>query len=136
MLLHWDQDPFSFHVEGFGMNRVVLFGVAIFFAFVSIALLGGDNLVVAGHGCHGFRGGKKCDGATLTKSHCAGKLRCHGSKKCTGIKKGHGRVRCHGFKRCSGSKGNGGEIAPPPPTEARGPLFRRGPLFYYRVSYR
>lgn len=116
------------------MNRMILFGIVTFFAFVGIALLGGDKLVVAGHGCHGCKGGKKCDGATLTKSHCAGKARCHGSKKCTGSKKSHGRVRCHGRKRCSGSKG--GEIAPPPPKEASMPRIRRAPLSYFRVSYR
>jgi len=35
------------------MNRVLVFGIAIFFAVVGIALLGGDSKAVAGHGCHG-----------------------------------------------------------------------------------
>jgi hypothetical protein len=119
--LRFAQIGFIFHLEDIGMNRTILFGVAIFFAFVAIALIGGDAQVIAGHGCHGCsgakRGAKKCDGATLTKT------RCHGSKK------------SHGSKRCSGSKAKG-EIAPPPPKETRVPRLRRAPLVYYRVSYR
>ena len=42
------------------MNRVLCFGIAIFFAVVGIALVGGEkNVAVAGHGCHGCSG---CDG--------------------------------------------------------------------------
>jgi len=121
------QVGFIFLVEDIGMNRTILFGVAIFFAFVAIALIGGDTQVIAGHGCHGCsgakKGAKKCDGATLTKT------RCHGSKKC------HGSKRCSGSKGCSGSKAKG-EIAPPPPKETRVPRLRRAPLAYHRVSYR
>lgn len=36
------------------MNRVLVLGVAIFFAVVGIAMISGDSTVVAGHGC-------KCD---------------------------------------------------------------------------
>jgi hypothetical protein len=110
---------------------MILCGVVAFVAFVGMALLGGENLVVAGHGCHGCSGAKKnarkCNGATLTKERAAGKRRCHGSK------------RCNGSKRCSGSKPKaegGGEIAPPPPKEARTLRLRRAPLRFYRVTYR
>jgi|GEM_PF-3001001 len=110
------------------MNRTILFGVAIFFAFVAIALIGGDTEVMAGHRCHGCKGARKgarkCDGAKLTKT------RSHGSKRC------HGAKRCHGSKRCSGSSKTMGEIAPPPPKETRAPRLRRAPLVYHRVSYR
>jgi hypothetical protein len=44
------------------MNRTLVFGIAIFFAVVGIALLGGDNAAVAGHGCHGCDGYAACDG--------------------------------------------------------------------------
>jgi hypothetical protein len=114
-------------VEDFGMNRMILCGVVAFFAFVGMALLGGENLVIAGHGCHGCSGakknGRKCNGATLTKERAAGKRRCHGSK------------RCSGSKPAPKAEG-GGEIAPPPPKEARTLRLRRAPLRFYRVSYR
>lgn len=109
---------------------MILFGVATFFAFVGIALLGGDNLVVAGSGCHGAKrchGGKRCHGAKRNARKCDG---------ATLTKERGKKVRCHGRKRCSGSKATGGEIAPPPPKEARAPQLRRAPLAHYRVSYR
>ena len=119
-----------FLVEDIGMNRTILFGVAIFFAFVAIALIGGDAQVIAGHGCHGCKGARKgarkCDGATATKT------RCHGSKRSRGSKLCHGSKRCHGSKGCSGDSKATGEIAPPPPKETRAPRLRRAPL---AVSY-
>ncbi len=45
------------------MNRVFVFGVAVFFAIVGIALLGGEKQAVAGHGCNGCHGAVACDGA-------------------------------------------------------------------------
>ena len=108
------------------MNRMILCGVVAFVAFVGMALLGGENLVVAGHGCHGCSGAKKnarkCNGATPTKDRAAGKRRCHGSKRCSGSK--------------PKAEGGGGEIAPPPPKEARTLRLRRAPLRFYRVTYR
>ena len=107
------------------MNRMILCGVVAFFAFVGMALLGGENLVIAGHGCHGCsgarKGARKCNGATLTKERAAGKRRCHGKKRCSGSK-----TKVEG----------GGEIAPPPPKEARTLRLRRAPLRFYRVTYR
>jgi hypothetical protein len=38
------------------MNRMFVFGIAIFFAIVGIALVGGEKVAVAGHGCHGCSG--------------------------------------------------------------------------------
>ena len=49
------------------MNRMILCGVVAFVAFVGMALVGGENLVIAGHGCHGSK-------------------RCNGSKRCSGSK--------------------------------------------------
>ena len=48
------------------MNRALILGIAIFFAIVGIALLGGENQAVAGHGCHGCGGCSSRDGSTHT----------------------------------------------------------------------
>ena len=102
------------------MNRKVTLGVAIFFAVVGLALIGGQKSAVAGHGCHG------CAGEKIVGCDCGGKVacggvakevvvrRCHGleSPKCCGIPapkplacdcSGRVRVvRCHGVKACHG----------------------------------
>ena len=80
------------------MNRIVVLGVAIFFALVGIALVGGEKKASAfGHrgccnsACNGCHGGHGC---------CAGDC-CHGGH--------HNRCchsRCHG--RCHGGCCNGG----------------------------
>lgn len=100
------------------MNRIVLCGVALFFAIVGIALLGGEEKANAG-----LFGGSSCDGSDCSGSDCCGgrKLfghhnRCSGRERCHGggLFSGHcsGREKCHGglFKkhRCNGSKCNGG----------------------------
>lgn len=62
------------------MNRALVFGIAIFFAVVGIALLGGENNVaMAGHGCHGCAGDGGCDGgcAAPAPAECCG---CGGRK--------------------------------------------------------
>jgi hypothetical protein len=78
------------------MKRFLGFSLAMFFALVAIALVGGDSGAVAGHGCHGGRG---CHGGgLLAKLHA-----CHGRERCHG-----GRERCHGgglfgkHRRCHG----------------------------------
>ena len=76
------------------MNRIVIFGLAVFFAIVGIALVGGDSKVMAfgHHGC--------CNGCNGGGCHS----RCHG-----GCHARHGcHQRCHG--RCNGCNGgcNGG----------------------------
>jgi hypothetical protein len=67
------------------MKRFLGFAVAMFFALVAIALVGGDAGAVAGHGCHGAR---RCHGGLFAHKH-----RCHGER-------GHGLFgkhrRCHG----------------------------------------
>lgn len=71
------------------MNRIVLCGVAIFFAIVGIALVGGEEKASAGlfrHGCGG------CDGG------CGGVVDC-GGDDCCGRKKFR---RCGGKQRCGG----------------------------------
>ena len=64
----------------FLMKRFLGFAVAMFFALVAIALVGGDTGAVAGHGCHG----RKCHGGLLAK-HRAKKAarkaaKCHGEE--------------------------------------------------------
>ena len=54
------------------MKRFLGFAVAMFFALVAIALVGGDSGAVAGHGCHG---GRKCHGGLLARHHAK---KCHG----------------------------------------------------------
>jgi hypothetical protein len=67
------------------MKRFLGFSLAMFFALVAIALVGGDSGAVAGHGCHG----RKCHGGLFARHH-----RCHGREKCHGL---FGRKhRCHG----------------------------------------
>jgi hypothetical protein len=62
------------------MKRFLGFSLAMFFALVAIALVGGDSGAVAGHGCHG----RKCHGGLMAK-HRAKKAarkaaKCHGEE--------------------------------------------------------
>ena len=69
----------------FLMKRFLGFAVAMFFALVAIALVGGDSGAVAGHGCHG---GRRCHGGLLAKHHAK---KCHG-----GLLARHRAKKCHG----------------------------------------
>lgn len=60
------------------MKRFLGCAVAMLFALVAIALLGGDTGAVAGHGCHG-------------RAKCHGRQKCHGERH--GLLK---KNRCHG----------------------------------------
>ena len=69
------------------MKRFLGFSLAMFFALIAIALVGGDSGAVAGHGCHG----RKCHGGLFARHH-----RCNGREKCNGL---FGRKnRCNGEK--------------------------------------
>ena len=69
------------------MKRFLGFSLAMFFALMAIALVGGDSGAVAGHGCHG----RKCHGGLFARHH-----RCNGREKCNGL---FGRKnRCNGEK--------------------------------------
>ena len=66
------------------MKRFLGFAVAMFFALVAIALVGGDSGAVAGHGCHGRhrchgRHHDRCHGGLLARMHAKHK-RCHGEE--------------------------------------------------------
>jgi hypothetical protein len=144
------------------MNRKVVLGLAIFFAIVGIALMGGDRPVVAGHGCagvvdcggcdgakacHGLRlhrcqGVAKCNGAPAAECH--GRVRCHGLNLCQGL-----RNRCHGRKADCGCNGSAAPApaAPAPAAPAKAPpkvekvpeapkAASVAPLSFFQVSYR
>jgi hypothetical protein len=49
------------------MKRFLGFAVAMFFALVAIALVGGDSGAVAGHGCHGRH---RCHGEAAPVEEC------------------------------------------------------------------
>lgn len=66
------------------MKRYLGFALAMFFAIVAIALVGGDSGAVAGHGCHG---GRKCHGGMRANKCHGGLLARHKAKKA---------ARCHG----------------------------------------
>src|SRR6185369_16267568 len=72
-----------FLLEDSRMNRILILGIAMFIAIVGIALVGGEKVAVAGHGCHGCCCGGDCCGGG---GECCGGCHCHG----------HRRHRCHG----------------------------------------
>ncbi len=87
------------------MNRIVLFGLAVFFAIVGIALIGGDSKAMAfgHHGCcnscnGGCNGGGCCGGGCHHRHH-----RCHSRCNCSGNS-------CNGGGCCGG---NGGYVQAP-----------------------
>jgi hypothetical protein len=76
---------FRFPRWRFLMKRFLGFSLAMFFALMAIALVGGDSGAVAGHGCHG----RRCHGGLFARHH-----RCHGRERCHGLFGKH--RRCHG----------------------------------------
>jgi hypothetical protein len=97
------------------MNRIVVLGVALFFALVGIALVGGENkasafgfLRLGGGGGYGCCGGGCCGGGHHNRCHS----RCHGGGGCcngggccsSSCHGGHHR-RCHGGGGCCGGYG-------------------------------
>ena len=122
------------------MNRFLVLGVAIFFALVGLAMIGGESQAVAGHGCNGCKGvgcvggghgvcagidcgGKhaRCAGRRHARAARCGGLKgdCGGSKvRCGGIKAKH-RRRCAGVADCCGTVvhdcgGHGGKMMDAP----------------------
>ena len=94
------------------MNRIVVFGLALFFALVGIALVGSESKALAfgGHRCNGCN---SCNGCNGCHSRCHGGChsRCH--SRCHG--------RCHG--RCNGCNGGccGGGYVQAPEKQAPAP---------------
>lgn len=125
------------------MNRALVFGIAIFFAVVGIALIGGESKVaMAGHscdcscsgdcgGCHGDCGG--CHGRRgLFSRRNRGCCGCHGAPSCCGC---HGAADhgCAGDHGCTG----GGEVeAAPEAPEAPPAPQASAPRSIRSVSFR
>lgn len=89
-----------YYFGGLGMNRVFMFGVAMFFAIVGIALLGGQKQAAAGHGCCGVVA--TCSavdtGCVPTcRGRCFGRVRQHHARRCGGC---FGRLLSR--RRCCG----------------------------------
>ncbi len=82
------------------MNRTFGFGVALFFAILSIAVLGNETEVAAGSGCAGDGGcaASACDGGGC-HAGCWGRKRCHGRRWF--------KRRCHGGGGCHAVACNG-----------------------------
>ena len=132
------------------MNRALFLGIAMFFAIVGLALVGGDNVAQAGRGCgcarscEGgsagcHRGGKrmKCDG-------CRGRRDCKGCRGCKGRRDCKGHRGCKGRRGCrgccgtaNGDAGNGdADNGVPEAPEAASRSFQRSPVAFRKVSFR
>ena len=61
------------------MNRTLIFGIAIFFAIVGIALIGGSNKAVAGHGCCGCHSCARCGTVLYTTRDLRAEMPCASS---------------------------------------------------------
>ena len=98
------------------MNRIVVFGLAIFFAIVGIALLGGNDKAMAfGHRCGGCNGGA-CNGGC--NGGCHHRQRCH--HRCHGRCHGGCNGGCNGYSSCNGG-GCTGYAAPAMEKQAPAP---------------
>ena len=86
------------------MKRYLGFALAMFFAIVAIALVGGDSGAVAGHGCHG---GRKCHGGMMARKHAN---KCHGGLLAHHKAKKAAR-RCHGEEAVACESGCGEAVA-------------------------
>ena len=104
------------------MNRTTLFGIAMFFAVLAIAVMGSDNQVSAGIGCGGlrnhgglFRHHRACAGVAAAQccgeapvAACAGADDCGGRRRCGGL-----LARLRARHACRGAKADCcGQAAP------------------------
>src|SRR4051812_35436311 len=104
------------------MNRIVVFGLAMFFALVGIALVGGESkasaFIFGGGGCGscgGCHGGHhhRCGGGCHARHH----HRCHG--RCNGgCNGGGGGGCCGGGGYGGGCCGGGGAVYQAPEKQA------------------
>ncbi len=105
----WQPQFFGFGTlfGGFGMNRMFVFGVAMFFAIVGFALMGGERQAVAGHGCGGCHGVVTSDCGTP----CCEPAPCGGRARHQGIRRA-GRCGGHAsHRRLLSRRGCGGQPA-------------------------
>lgn len=106
------------------MNRALLFGIAIFFAVVGIALIGGDSKsALAGHcgggcacsGCNGDCGG--CNGCDCGGNKCCGRRHQRRARRCCGCHANDccGNVCPPACCGCAGGAAPATDAATPPP---------------------
>jgi hypothetical protein len=100
------------------MNRILVYGVAGFFAIMVIALVQNENTAVAGHGKH-----HKCHGC----SGCDGCFGCHGCHGCFGCHGCHGCFGCDGCHGCYGGPVPIGKVGPIQHGHIQGPI-QHGPI--------
>ena len=135
------------------MNRMVVFGVAMFLAIVGIALLGGQNSATAGHGCPG------CNGELLGGCHgdlgdlldgCHGALLggCNGGGLLGGCNGGGLLGGCHGIADCllgcdsdddeadEAEEDSAEDDVPDEPADAAVNGWDRAPVAFQKVSFR
>jgi len=136
------------------MNRIVVLGIAVFFAIVGIALMGGEKQAVAGHGCSSScHGDYSCDGGGCHNdchSSCHGRRHHRRSRHCGGHSSCHGRrhhrhhsccapAPCCEPVSCCGShehhEHHDEADAPPAPAAAKINL-DRAPVAFRKVSFR
>ena len=91
------------------MNRTVVLGIAIFFAVVGLALVGGQQ-TASGGDCGGCSG-KSCSGKRDKCCGLFGHKCCGGDKGCSGGCSGG----CGGKGAADTKGGAGGSDVPPPP---------------------
>jgi hypothetical protein len=92
------------------MNRTLILGIAMLLAIVGIALVGGEKVAVAGHGCHGCCCGGDC---------------CGGGGCCGGA-----------APSCGGEAAPAPAAAPAPPAPMTSIHSDRAPFAFSHVSYR
>src|ERR1044071_8962832 len=102
-----------FLLEDSRMNRILILGVAMFIAIVGIALVGGEKVAVAGHGCHGCCCGGDCCGGGC----CGGDCCCCGGE-------------------AAPAAGSDKGSAPPPPAPMTSIKSDRAPFAFSSVSFR
>lgn len=92
------------------MNRTILSGILIFSVLTGVALLGGQQEAMGGHGCYGYHSCSGCYGC----DGCFGHYRWlgrrpffgfHGYSGCYGYSGHYGYSGCYGCSGCSGSYG-------------------------------
>ena len=119
------------------MNRTLILGIAMFLAIVGIALVGGEKVAVAGHGCHCCCCGGCCGGC------CCGGCHCHGDHRhrcCCGGDAAVVEIAAAVARGCCGGSGEAApaheDKAPPAPAGMTKLNSDRAPFAFSKVSYR
>lgn len=89
------------------MNRALLFSISTFLLLVGVAMMGGSETAVAGHGCHGCYGCySSCSCSGYCGGYCSGSCycSCYSNSYCSGwgrhhFRHGYRRAYRHGYRR-------------------------------------